>query len=72
MCVGIPGRVIERFREHGILMGKVDFGGVTKRVYLEHVENAAPGASMSSFTSASRWRASTKRRRGASSTFSRA
>jgi hydrogenase expression/formation protein HypC len=43
MCLGIPGKVIETFREHGILMGKVDFGGVSKRVCLEHVSEAVPG-----------------------------
>jgi len=37
MCLGIPGLVIERFAEHGILMGKVDFGGVIRRVCLECV-----------------------------------
>jgi hydrogenase expression/formation protein HypC len=43
MCLGIPGRVIETFRLHDILMGKVDFGGVAKRVCLEHVPDVAPG-----------------------------
>jgi hydrogenase expression/formation protein HypC len=37
MCLGIPGKVVETYREHDILMGKVDFGGVFKRVCLEHV-----------------------------------
>lgn len=37
MCLGIPGRVVEMYCEHGLLMGKVDFGGVFKRVCLEHV-----------------------------------
>ena len=43
MCLGIPGKVVETFREHGILMGKVDFGGVSKRVCLEHVQDVTPG-----------------------------
>ena len=43
MCLGIPGKVVETFREHGILMGKVDFGGVSKRVCLDHVQDVAPG-----------------------------
>jgi hydrogenase expression/formation protein HypC len=43
MCLGIPGKVVETFREHGILMGKVDFGGVSKRVCLEHVPEVVPG-----------------------------
>lgn len=37
MCLGIPGRVVERFEEHGIQMGKVDFGGIIRRVCLECV-----------------------------------
>jgi hydrogenase expression/formation protein HypC len=37
MCLGIPGKVVETYREHDVLMGKVDFGGVCKRVCLEHV-----------------------------------
>ena len=43
MCLGIPGKVVETFLDHGILMGKVDFGGVSKRVCLEHVPDIAPG-----------------------------
>jgi hydrogenase expression/formation protein HypC len=43
MCLGIPGKVVETFREHGILMGKVDFGGVSKRVCLDHVREVVPG-----------------------------
>jgi hydrogenase expression/formation protein HypC len=41
--LGIPGKVVETFREHGILMGKVDFGGVSKRVCLDHVQEVVPG-----------------------------
>lgn len=37
MCLGIPGKVTETYHEHDVLMGKVDFGGVFKRVCLEHV-----------------------------------
>jgi hydrogenase expression/formation protein HypC len=43
MCLGIPGKVVETYREHDVLMGKVDFGGVCKRVCLEHVSQARPG-----------------------------
>lgn len=43
MCLGIPGRVTEIFREHDVLMGKVDFGGVFKQVCLEHVPEIAVG-----------------------------
>ena len=43
MCLGIPGKVIETYREHDVLMGKVDFSGVCKRVCLEHVPEVQPG-----------------------------
>ena len=43
MCLGIPGKVIELDREHSILMGRVDFGGVVKRVCLEHVPEIGVG-----------------------------
>jgi hydrogenase expression/formation protein HypC len=43
MCLGIPGRVLETWRDHEILMGKVDFNGVVKRVCLHHVPDAQPG-----------------------------
>jgi hydrogenase expression/formation protein HypC len=43
MCLAIPGRVAEIYNEHGLLMGKVDFGGVVKRVCLEHVPDIRIG-----------------------------
>ena len=43
MCLGIPGKVVETYREHDILMGKVAFGGVFKRICLEHVPEVAIG-----------------------------
>ena len=43
MCLGIPGKVVEFYREHDLLMGKVDFGGVLKRVCLEYIPDAAVG-----------------------------
>jgi hydrogenase expression/formation protein HypC len=43
MCLGIPGKVVETYRENDVLMGKVDFSGVCKRVCLEHVAEVRPG-----------------------------
>ncbi len=43
MCLGIPGRVVDTYEEHDVLMGKVDFGGVSKRVCLAHVPEVEPG-----------------------------
>ena len=43
MCLGIPGKLVESYREHDVLMGKVEFGGVCKRVCLEHVPQVRVG-----------------------------
>jgi hydrogenase expression/formation protein HypC len=37
MCLGIPGKVVETYHEHDVLMGRVEFGGIYRRVCLEHV-----------------------------------
>jgi hydrogenase expression/formation protein HypC len=43
MCLGIPGKVVETYRENDVLMAKVDFNGIFKRVCLEHVPESQPG-----------------------------
>jgi hydrogenase expression/formation protein HypC len=43
MCLGVPGRVVERFAEGGVAMAKVDFGGLTKVVCVAHVPEVVPG-----------------------------
>ena len=43
MCLGIPAKLLDVYREHDVLMGRVDFGGVVKRICLEHVPEAVPG-----------------------------
>ncbi len=43
MCLAIPGRVSEIFESHGALMGKVNFGGITKTVCLEYVPDIQVG-----------------------------
>jgi hydrogenase expression/formation protein HypC len=43
MCLGIPGKVVEKFQEHDVQMGKVDFGGVSKRVCLDYVPDVRVG-----------------------------
>jgi hydrogenase expression/formation protein HypC len=37
MCLGVPGKVVETYHEHDVLMGRVEFGGIFKRVCLAHV-----------------------------------
>jgi hydrogenase expression/formation protein HypC len=43
LCLGIPGRITETYREGELAMARVDFGGVFKRVCVEHVPDARPG-----------------------------
>jgi hydrogenase expression/formation protein HypC len=43
MCLAIPGRVTETFRENDVLMGRVDFSGVARRVCLEHLPDVQVG-----------------------------
>jgi len=43
MCLAVPGRIVEIDRQGDVLMAKVDFGGVRKRVCLEHVPDAVVG-----------------------------
>lgn len=43
MCLGVPGRVVSVAHEDGVLMGRVEFGGVARRVCLEHVPEVVPG-----------------------------
>lgn len=37
MCLGIPGRVLDRSTRNGLAMGMVDFGGIRKEVCLAYV-----------------------------------
>jgi hydrogenase expression/formation protein HypC len=43
MCLAIPGKVVETYREHDMTMGKIDFNGVCKRACLEHIPNVKLG-----------------------------
>lgn len=43
MCLGIPGRVTAIYEEHGILMGNVAFGPISKRACLDHVRGVQLG-----------------------------
>ena len=43
MCLGVPGRVVDVSDEDGVRMGRVDFGGVARKVCLEHVPDVVPG-----------------------------
>jgi len=43
MCLGVPGKVVEVVDEAGVLMGRVDFGGVARKVCLAHVPDIKVG-----------------------------
>lgn len=43
MCLGIPGQVTAIYEADGLLMGKVDFGGVVKEVCLAYVPDIQIG-----------------------------
>jgi hydrogenase expression/formation protein HypC len=43
MCLGIPGKILEIFEDHGTKMAKVDFGGVIRDACIEVLEEAQPG-----------------------------
>jgi hydrogenase expression/formation protein HypC len=39
MCLGIPGKIIERRDDAGLAVGTVDFGGVRREVCLAYVQD---------------------------------
>jgi hydrogenase expression/formation protein HypC len=43
MCLGIPGRITQTTDVAGVLMGTVDFGGVSRDVCLAYVPQACVG-----------------------------
>ena len=43
MCLGIPGKITRIFAEEGVRMGKVDFGGVIRKVCLVYLPEVKEG-----------------------------
>lgn len=43
MCLGIPGKIIEIYDVDGLMMGKIDFNGVTREACLAYVPDAKIG-----------------------------
>ena len=43
MCLAVPGQIVEVFEEHGIPMGKVDFGGIRRQICLSYVPESQVG-----------------------------
>lgn len=43
MCLGVPGKITEIYELNGLLMGRVDFGGVRREACLSYVPEAEVG-----------------------------
>ena len=43
MCLAIPGKVVQKEDRDGLLMGRVDFGGVVREVQLDFVPEVEVG-----------------------------
>ena len=43
MCLAVPGKITEIYKKNDLLMGKIDFGGVTREACLTYVPEAQVG-----------------------------
>jgi hydrogenase expression/formation protein HypC len=43
MCLGVPGKIIEKYETNGLPMGKIDFGGTVREACLSYVPEAEVG-----------------------------
>ena len=43
MCLAIPGKILDAEEIGGIRIGNIQFGGVTRKAYLDYVPDAVPG-----------------------------
>ena len=43
MCLAIPGKVLSTFDQNGLLMAKVQFGGIVREACLEYVPETRAG-----------------------------
>jgi hydrogenase expression/formation protein HypC len=43
MCLAIPGKVVDTYDQHGLLMAKVQFGGIVREACLEYVPETHVG-----------------------------
>jgi hydrogenase expression/formation protein HypC len=43
MCLAVPGKILDIYETNGLLMGKIDFGGVTREACLAYVPEAKVG-----------------------------
>jgi hydrogenase expression/formation protein HypC len=43
MCLGVPGKISERYEVNGLPMGRIDFGGTIREACLSYVPEAQVG-----------------------------
>jgi len=43
MCLGIPGKILTIYEDHGTKMAEIDFGGVRREACVEVIPDAEPG-----------------------------
>ena len=43
MCLGIPGKILSIYEDHGTKMANIDFGGVRREACIEVIPDAKPG-----------------------------
>lgn len=43
MCLGVPGKIVQKYEKGGLQMAKVDFGGVFREACLTYVPEAQVG-----------------------------
>jgi hydrogenase expression/formation protein HypC len=43
MCLGIPGKITKIYEKDSLLMGAVDFGGISREVCMSYVPEAQVG-----------------------------
>lgn len=43
MCLGVPGKIIEKYERNGLQMGKIDFGGTVREACLAYVPETEVG-----------------------------
>jgi len=43
MCLGVPGKIVEKYEKGGLHMARVDFGGIFREACLDYVEEAEVG-----------------------------
>lgn len=43
MCLAVPGKILDAEEIGGMRVGRIQFGGVTRKAYLDYVPEALPG-----------------------------